>query len=63
MRGGRQYGSKQPSKIAMRAACMTMLTMRPTLDGVEPHTLVRCYGLTLPEATAMLETERKRRAA
>lgn len=64
MHGGRrQYGSKQPSKLALKSACVAMLTMRASLDGVEPETLVRCYGLSLPDATDLLASERKRRAA
>lgn len=47
----------------MKSACVAMLTMRPSLDGVQPETLVRCYGLSLPEATDMLAKEAKRRAA
>ena len=61
MSRGRRYGSKQPSAASLKASCVTMLTMRTSLDGVDPQSLVRCYGLSLPEATDILAKERKRR--
>ena len=63
MRGGRQYGNKRRTKTDMRAAAVTMLTMRQSLDGVTVETLVRSYGLNPVEATSMLDKEKDRRAA
>lgn len=59
----RSYGSKKRTKQDMRASALTMLTMRASLDGMTREGLVRSYGLTEPEAQAMLMKEQARRKA
>ena len=63
MAGGRQYGNKRRTKTDMRAAALTMLTMRQSLDGVTVETLTRSYGLSPVEATSLLQKEQERREA
>jgi hypothetical protein len=59
----RSYGPKKRTKQDMRVAAFTMLTMRASLEGVTREMLVRSYGLTEPEAQAMLMKEQARRKA
>lgn len=63
MARGRQYGNKKRTQADMKAAAITMLTMRQSLDGVTVDTLVRSYGLNPVDATSLLEREQARRAA
>ena len=59
----RSFGSKKRTKTDMRAAAVTMLTMRVSLEGVTVETLTRSYGLSPVEATSLLQKEQERRAA
>jgi hypothetical protein len=61
MRGGRQYGNKKRTRADMRAAALQMLTFRASLDGLTPEQLSRSYGLSLPDATDLLNKEVQRR--
>lgn len=59
----RSYGPRKRTKQDQRAAAFTMLTLRASLEGVTRELLTRSYGLTEPEAQAMLMKELARRKA
>jgi hypothetical protein len=54
------FGSKQPSVASRRAAVISLLVTARVLPTVE--TLVRSYGLRVPEAERMLAEEQRKRS-
>lgn len=52
------YGNKQRTLEAKRTAAVMLLTYRRTLDGLTAEDLARTTGISVPEASSMLERER-----
>lgn len=61
MRPRRSYGNKQRTMDQKRAAALQLVVMRRSLDGYTAEEFARVTGLSLPEASAMLERERMHR--
>ena len=57
----RQFGSKQPTKSALKQALTSLLIMRDRLDNVDRASLARSYGVTEAEVGAMVQAEQTRR--
>ena len=59
----RRYGNRKRSSEEKKAAAQQLLTYRRTLDGLSCDDLARSYGLSVPDAQALLEGEKLRRSA
>lgn len=57
------YGSKARTVEQKRTFAVMLVTQRRSIDGYTADDLARTSGISLPEATAMLERERMIRAA
>lgn len=59
----RSFGNKTRTKADKRAALVSLLAMRRTLDGLDAEKLARTHGLPLGECQAALDDARRRREA
>lgn len=59
----RRATDKRITRAQARAALTILLTMRRSLDGLSLDSLVRSYNLPPNEIAAMVEAEKRRRAA
>jgi hypothetical protein len=59
----RQFGSKQVSQTHNRAALHQVIIFRENLDGLDPESLSRSYGVPVDQVRNAIAEERTKRAA
>lgn len=59
----RQFGSKQVSKAHNQVALKQVILFRENLDGLDPESLSRSYGVPVDQVRAAIQNERLKRAA
>lgn len=57
----RHFGSKQPTKQALRTALGAVIVMRDRLDNIDCAGLARSYGVSEQDVADMVAAERMRR--
>ena len=59
----RHFGTKQPTKAALRQALASILIMRADLSSIDPASLCRSYGVKPDELESLVVAEHERRAS